>query len=398
MKPPRSSLRSFVIAAALAAASVSVVHAEGIGVDPPYTDYDSYSLLLGRSLAARVWDDMQARKNAALPVTLGAWHWWRIPTGGPGAGGYGSPSLPGTYYYYLQIDPFWTTGGKFVQSVGLHADLRLREKNAFRSSLNSTFWPFEMYAWASTTAGVFKVGQMRRKFGLEWDGSFYGNVLYYDGFKLNSDIGVSWERTFWIKPKFSLESHAQFFFREDGISSGLTGADTESTTAFRLQNQAIVRVVPTWWFSPTSSLALGFSGSVGQVKALSAGYHDHALTVWGIDLTYTSGKFKTFAEVLQRNGAINPVRYVSGGMSTRTTDFIVGASYITGPVTWRVAYSAGYDSHPGGKQFMFVPGVTIAMTKNIDLYLEYVKWSVQASGSSAMTYENGFQAAINWRF
>ena len=215
---------------------------------------------------------------------------------------------------------------------------------------------------------------------------------------LNSDIGVSWERTFWIKPQFSLESHAQFFLREDGISPGLTGADTESTTAFRLQNQAVVRVVPTWWFSPTSSLALGLSGSVGQVKAQSAGYHDHALTVWGIDLTYTRGRFKTFAEVLQRNGAVNPVRYVSGGMSTRTTDFIVGASYVTGPVTWRVAYSAGYDYNPGGKQFMFVPGITVAMTKNIDLYLEYVKWNVQASGSSAVTYENGFQAAINWRF
>lgn len=398
MNLPRTSLRSLVIAVALAAASSTLIHAEGIGIEPPYTDFDPHSTLAGQSLAARIWDDLQARKDAAIPATLGAWHWWRIPTGGPGGGGYGSSSLPGTYYYYLMLDPTWSTGNRFVQSVGLHADIRFREENAFRGSMDSVIWPFEMYAWASTSVGVFKAGQIRRKFGLDWDGSFYGNVAYYDGFKLNADIGVSWERTFWIKPQFSVETHAQFFFREDGITPGLVGADSESTSVFRLQNNAVLRVVPTWWFSPTSSLALGLSGSIGQVKAQDASFSDHAFSAWGVDLTYTRGKFKAYAEVLQRNGALTPVRYVSGGMSSRTTDFIVGTSYVTGPVTWRVAYSAGYDHNPGGHQHMFVPGVTIAVTKNIDLYLEYVCWRVAASGANAVTFENGFQTALNWRF
>jgi hypothetical protein len=398
MKTPRTSLRSVVLAAVLSAAATSFVHADGIGVDPPYTDYDPHRLLLGQTLAARLWDDLQTRKNALVPITIGAWHWWRIPTGGPGYGGYGSKSLPGTYYYYVQIDPVWHTGGEFVQSFGLHADMRFREKNAFRSTMNSVFWPFETYAWASTTAGVFKAGQMRRRLGIEWDGSFYGNVAYYDGFKLNSDIGISWERTFQIRPKFSIESTVQFFFREDGISPGLTGADTESTSVFRLQNNAVIRAVPTWWISSTSSLALGLTGSIAQVKAQSPGYHDHALSIWGLDLTYTHGRFKTYAEVLERNGAVNPTRYVSGGMSTRTTDFLIGTSYSTGPVTWRMAYSAGYDAHPGGRQYMFVPGVTIALTRNIDLYFEYVKWCVKNGIAGAVTYENGFQVALNWRF
>ncbi|MBB5032004.1 hypothetical protein [Prosthecobacter vanneervenii] len=398
MKTPRTSLRCAVLAIALSLTATRFVHADGIGVDPPYTDYDPHRLLLGRTLAAQVWDDLQARKNALVPITLGAWHWWRIPTGGPGFGGYGSPTLPGTYYYYVQIDPLWYTGGKWVQSMGLHADMRFREGRAFRSTMSPVFWPFEAYAWAETTAGVFKAGQLRRRLGIEWDGSFYGNVAYYDGFKLNSDIGVSWEHTFWLRPKFSIESTAQFFFREDGISSGLSGADTESTSAFRLQNNAVFRVVPTWWISRTSSLALGLTGSIAQAKAQLPGYRDHALSLWGIDLTYTRGRFKTFAEVLQRNGAVNPTRYVSGGMSTRTTDFIVGTSYATGPVTWRMAYSAGYDAHPGGRQFMFVPGVTIALTQNIDLYLEYVKWRVTNPIAGSTTYENGFQVALNWRF
>lgn len=398
MNLPRTSLRSISIAAALSTAAWSNCFAEGIGIDPPYTDFHTPSTLAGQSYAARVWDELQKQKNAALPVTLGAWHWWRVPTGGPGSDGYGSSSLPGTYYYYLMLDPSWQTGHKTIQSVGFHAELRFREKNAFRGSTDALVWPFEMYAWASTSVGVFKAGQIRRKFGIEWDGSFYGNTAYYDGFNLNADVGVSWERTFWIKPQFSVEAHAQFFFREDGITPGLVGADSESTSVFRLQNNAVFRFVPTWWFSPTSSLALGLSGSIGQVKAQSVGYSDHAFSAWGVDLTYTRDKFKIYAEVLQRNGALTPVRYVSGGMSSQTTDFIIGTSYITGPVTWRVAYSAGFDRHPGGRQHMFVPGVTIAITKNIDLYLEYVCWRVAASGANAVTFENGFQTALNWRF
>lgn len=398
MNLPRSSLRLVFIAAALAACAPSPASAEGIGIEPPYTDFHAPSTLAGQTYAARVWDDLQKRKDALLPITLGAWHWWRIPTGGPDSDGYGSSSLPGTYYYYLMLDPWWETGQEAIQRVGLHTELRFREKNAFRGSNDALVWPFEMYAWASTSIGVFKAGQIRRKFGIEWDGSFYGNVAYYDGFKLNADIGVSWEHTFWIKPKFSVEAHAQFFFREDGITPGLIGADTESTSVFRLQNNAIFRVVPTWWFSPTSSLALGLSASVGHVKAQDAAYSDHAFSVWGVDLTYTRGQFKAYTEFLQRNGAVNPVRYVSGGMSSQTTDVIVGLSYITGPVTWRATYSAGFDRHPGGRQHMFVPGATIAITKNLDLYLEYVYWRAGASGASAVTFENGFQAALNWRF
>lgn len=398
MNLPRTSLRSVCIAAALTMAMAGTCFAEGIGIEPPYTDFDPHSTLVGQTLAARIWDDLQARKDAVIPASIGAWHWWRVPTGGPGSAGYGSSSQPGTYYYYLNLDPWWNTGDRFIQSVGLHAELRFREQNAFRGSMDSVVWPFEMYAWASTPVGVFKAGQLRRKFGLDWDGSFYGNVAYYDGFKLNADIGISWEHTFWLKPKFSISSSAQFFFREDGISPGLIGADSESTSVFRLQNNAVVRVVPTWWFSPTSSLALGFSGSVGQVKAQDASFSDHAFSAWGVDLTYTRGKFKAYAEVLQSNGALTPAHYVSGGMSSRVTDFIVGTSYVTGPVTWRVAYSAGYDHHPGGRQYMFVPGVTIALTKNIDLYLEYVYWRVTAAGVAGSTFENGFQTALNWRF
>ena len=92
------------------------------------------------------------------------------------------------------------------------------------------------------------------------------------------------------------------------------------------------------------------------------------------------------------------MRYVSGGPSDKITDYLVGASYKTGPVTWRVNYSLGQDDNPGGEQEFFLPGVTIALTPNVDLYAEYVKWTVDPDNAAEATYEDGYQLILNWRF
>lgn len=397
MKRLRISLRHAAVLFVLGMSSVDL-RAEGLGIEPPYTNDSIGSTLLGRTLAARVWDDLQAKKNALIPATVGAWHWWRLPTGGPGNGGYGSDTLPGTFYYYLMLDPMWNTGREAISSFGLHAELRFRDDGAFRPWMKTHVWPYETYAWMNTKVGLFKIGQIQRKFGLAWDGSFYGNTAYYDGLKLNADLGVAWERTFWVGRRFSVESSAQFFLREDGISNALIGAGSESTSTFELQNNAVLRVVPTWWFNEKSSLALGLSGSLGQVKSNSSFYPDHSFAAWGVDLTYTRDRFKVFGEVLQTHGALTPWRYASGSMSSRVTNVLAGMSYTTGPLTWRVAWSAGYDHAPSGRQQMFVPGVTLALTKNADLYIEYVKWTVRPSWGAPTTFENGLQIALNWRF
>ena len=159
----------------------------------------------------------------------------------------------------------------------------------------------------------------------------------------------------------------------------------------------MVRVIPTWKLSDDSSIALGLAGSVGQIDSKIAAFDD-TYTAWAADLTYTKGNFKIFGEVAQSHGTINPMRYVSGGPSDRITDYLVGASYKTGPVTWRANYSVGNDDNPDGKQELFLPGVTIALTPNVDLYAEYVKWTVDPANGPKVDYEDGYQLILNWRF
>lgn len=389
-----SSLRVFLLLALfLHLLPGTVVRAQSLGIQPPYVSDIPQTTLAGGTLIERIWQDLQEQKNALLPVSLGGWHWWRVRAGDPAVAGFGSHS-----YFYFLVDPVWQTGGRFWQSTGLHSDLRLQSPGTYRGAAASSFWSFETYAWASTPLGVFKAGQIRRRLGLDWDGSFFGQMAYYDGLKLNADLGVSWERAFVMDAGLSIEAVAQFFFREDGISGSVPGGDSETNSLLRLQNTGVLRVVPTWWFGKTSCLALGLTSALGQVKAQAPGFEDHLWSAWGADLTFTRGRFKAFAEVLQTRGALTPLRHVSGGMSSRITNVLAGFSYTTGPVSWRATWSAGFDHAPSGHQQMLVPGVTIAITPDVDLYLEYVRWDVSPRGGPTVSNENGFQFALNWRF
>ena len=345
------------------------------------------------------FDELKAKKDASgFPFTFGAWHWWRFGDDGPGSNGYGIPGLRGTYYWTVDVDPKLKLDGPFLREVGLHAQIRLREEGTFRPFIGDEVWPWEVYGYAKTTSGTFKAGQIWKRFGLDWDGVFYGNVAYFDGFKLDPDLGVSWEYTFKQSDSFKVDTIAQFFIHEDGINGSLVGSDSESTSLLREENTAVLRVIPTWTFSDGSSLALGLTGSIGDIEGQGPGSFDDDYTAWAVDLTYTRGNFKIFGEVAQSHGVIHPMRYVSGGPSDKLTDYLVGASYKTGPVTWRVNYSAGYDENPDGEQSLFLPGVTIALTPNVDLYAEYVKWVVDPDNGPEVDYEDGYQLILNWRF
>src|ERR1044071_279342 len=102
-------------------------------------------------------------------------------------------------------------------------------------------------------------------------------------------------------------------------------------------------------------------------------------------------------EASQSFGVINRNRYVSGGPSDRISDFLLGAEYKYGPATFRIAWSAGFDSNPSGHQYLWVPGITLGLTKNVDLLAEYIRWDVTNKDHKTALFEDGFQLIINWR-
>lgn len=341
------------------------------------------------------------KKQCCIPVTIGAWNWEHVNSGGPNETGYGiPPNLEGTYFWYADIDPSMTVDWGPIKKIGVHTEMRWREEDKFRAFLAEQFWTYENYAYVETTFGTFKGGQIRKQFGFEWDGSFWGPIEYFDGFMLNPSYGVDWEKTWKVSKEFSIYSVLQFLFHDDRVAgSESIGSTPEAQPFAHERNSGVARVVGTYDFSKTSNLAVGLSGTTGEITDILPTLPTEIGTGWCADAIYTLGHLQLLAEVLQFYGIMNAQRYDSGGPSDRLTDAFLGVHYQMGPVLFRVSYSVGFDDHPYGWQRLWEPGVTVALTKNVDFYADYVRWDVYHNETSGhAVFENGVQLVINWRF
>lgn len=352
------------------------------------------------------------KRENHCPITVSAWHWFHINTGGPNASGYGIPSTEyGTYYYGIEANPeFDIDFGSFTKA-GAYADVRFRDGDRFRPYYPGDAWAYQAYTWAYADPAVLKAGLIWRRFGMDWDGSFWGNTAYYDGFMLATGWGLSWEVTPEMKNGWKVDQYYQFFFR-DYLDGSIVGADPTSVVGSAERNVGVARVVPTVQLScKEETLALGLSGMAGTIDnepllslagipgVFYPGGDNLGFGAWAADLTYTNHNFKTFVQGLQSYGTLSPARYVSLGPSNRITDMLMGFNWVHGPITYRFTYSLGLDSDPSGTQQLFVPGITVALTKNVELYVEYVNQQVLHSGDDRFNvFENGVQVVLHWRF
>ncbi len=331
-------------------------------------------------------------------LTGGAHHWWHQSLRGAG-GGYGIPGIRNTYFWYLRpdIEHELDSGRK----VGARGEIRLRETGNFRNFMDQSTWPWELYAYVSDEDwGTLKGGLIYSQFGLFWGNAWFGNAPYFDGFKLDADYGFSWERTIDVDDCFKVDTYAQFFLHEDQSNGSFGGGDPESVVGFTERNTGIVRAVPTWTRADGSVIALGISGKVGQNESSIPTLSDQVIGAYAVDLTYTRGRWRLFAEGMQHFGIQNPTRYVSGGPSNRITNFLAGADYTVGAVTYRAAYSNSLDANPDARQHFVDVGTTIKLTKNVDLYIEYVYQRIDGHANAASNGEvfNSMEYIINWHF
>ena len=351
----------------------------------------------------QLYDQLQqCKKDWHLPIEVGAWDWEHVNTGGPNPTGFGiPPNQEGTYFWYLNFDPKADVDWGPISAIGGHVQMRYREEGEFRPFYTDRLWSYEAYLWVDTTVGRFKAGQFVQQFGLPGvgDGSFWGTLLYFDGWNLNPDYGVAWDNKWKICDGFRIDQSAQFFFADDGINGTVVGAQLESDPGAHMHAKGVLRLAPTWEFSDKSSLVVGFNGLCSEQENITPTHGNDTLSAWAIDVTYARQHFQIFGEFLQSYGIMNPARYVSGGPSERVSDAVLGVQYVWGPVTLRATYSAGFDEDPSGYQTLFVPGVTVALTKNVDFYAEYVRWDIyQADNRTHTVFENALQFVINWRF
>jgi hypothetical protein len=358
-------------------------------------DPDVYFRLPCVDDAYEAWQEF--KKGSPIRVSAGAYHWWNIQRE-TGETTYGFPTLPGTYFYYLTVDAEHNPSVQGLDQIGLHTQARWRDDSLFRPFFTERTWLYESYAFGKTPVGTFKLGKIRNRIGFDWDESFWGNVQYFDGYKLDPDWGVSWEQIWALSNKLSLDSSAQVFLAEDNVNGTFPGGDAESAPDYDEDTTFVLRLAPKWSFTDSLSLSAGITGFRSEIKSEESitGFDDEVINGYAFDLNFRIGNLSILGEVLQVFGVRNPAHYATGGASDESRNFYIGANYDFGPLLLLGAYSRGEYDNPGGEQDLYVLETHASLTKYITLILGYAYWTVQPADTRHTELQDGFQIAILW--
>ena len=282
------------------------------------------------------------------------------------------------YYVFLTID------AKF-DDVAFHFEPRWRD-TPLRSFYQSNVWIQEAFvSWKIPEVegflpGTLKAGKVYTQFGRMWDGVFYGNLPYFDGLKLDPDLGISLENA-WVADASTTLTYSLQYFEEDGETNGsLSGRDTLSVPGAEQGPTWVARVAPTFKLSETTSATLGVS-ALRMRADLPTG--DDLVQRFNVEGALKVGSFEIFGEVTHQRGHHVIDFPVPGAVSDENLYVMSGASFQVLP--WlkpRIAYSiADYSEDTDISQQMILTGADLAVHKHVTIMVEHVYWRQDEPGS-----------------
>lgn len=302
------------------------------------------------------------------------------------------------YAYYLKLDKEW-------RGIGAHTEIRMRDgghtaagsNNAYlRGFFSSNIWFQEIYAyWQPRRWFGIKAGKLYRRVGLFWDDSFFGNLQYFDGQKLNPDYGaeIAGERSF-KNGRFTVGYTAQYFLNSDGINGSLIFGRTVGpqpmggdVTALRewspspeaeqdsagnrmtqvkhvVDGRVMGGVMPRPWIAAE----VGVSGLYGTVRRSSAVdmIDDQATYAQvAVDATVRVGPLLVYGEYLRQFGP-----------ALRDADYLlVGARATWKRLSLRFNTSyVNYQLSPRVQEYILQPGLTFTFGGGLAALVEYDEW------------------------
>lgn len=249
----------------------------------------------------------------------------------------------------------------------LNLDYRLRT-NRLRPFFPGPTWLQQGYVGYKTDFGLIRAGSFYRRVGLVWDGSFYGNIEYFDGLMLDPEIGVDVSGSRPLSPHWGLNYSVQFFATDSGINGSLQGRDFVSQPGAHMHNEWTARVAPVWRPRNDISLTTGFSFANGTIRR--PGIPDNVRREWAADSTLDDHGWMVYGEVMDQT--------VSGPVSEPPQDatyLLFGARRARGRIQPRFNVSAGLYRHLNPRdEYILQPGVTIPLGDGVSAMAEYNFW------------------------
>jgi len=282
------------------------------------------------------------------------------------------------YAAYFLLDVPW-------DAFRFHFEPRFRNTK-LRPFFESNVWVQEVYLeWKPSGADgpALKAGKLYSRFGRFWDGSFFGNVPYLDGLKLDPDYGVSLEGTQPLAGDVSHEYALQYFTVDGSTNGSLQDRDTLSIDGARQRRSTVARWAPRLALGEASSVAAGASGQVFQAD-FPSGAEDDTVTRWGGDVELVHRDWTAFGELARQRGR-SVLDFPLPGQSSDDVEYAwAGIEKRCGPLSVRYNFSSGKYRDQDVRETIHQPGLVYDLDEHVRLYLEFDYWDRSEPGAGGV--------------
>lgn len=279
----------------------------------------------------------------------------------------------------------------------IHVQGRWRDTK-LRSFFPSTTWLQE--AWGSYAAPVgeastvtIRAGKIYQRIGRFWDGSFFGNLHYFDGLKLDPEFGI--ETVLETSPGdggAEAEAYLQGLVDSDRTNGALAGRDLEGGDELRETALAAGIRVSAPVARPAGRelrLEAGLSGLAERTEVSGRSEVSALMEHVAADLEARWGPVLTYLEWTRRASGPTgledlptPARTPElGPAGSRATWWLAGLRVEAGPFEFRYNASTARYGDGGFREWIHQPGLTLGMAEGAELLVEYDDWRREPSGS-----------------
>jgi hypothetical protein len=295
-----------------------------------------------------------------------------------------------------------------IGNWGLFFNASVRDTK-MREFYEGTAWVEEGYIYYKHPQAFIKIGKSYNRFSLFWDNSFYGNVQFYDGIKLDPDYGISLEGSVGKEKGPRLGYFAQYFIVDGRTNGSYVGRDTISIPRARRRHMAVARLEPSYFWSKEHSITLGLSGEYFQADLPNpVGKKD--VFRFGGDLYANIGPISFWADYFRQLGqsvtewpippSTDPTTgVVTPGKASATNDYIlVGAEARIKKLVLRYNFSAVRYQDVAVSEFFHVPGIGFNMNDYLQFLVEFAYWNQKTITGQEALFDRTIATTIHAYF
>lgn len=273
-------------------------------------------------------------------------------------------------------------------------DTRLRPFFERRVWLQQGWVAFDAMPREDASALTLRAGKVYQTFGRFWDGSFYGNIHYFDGLKLNPQWGAEAAGALGLGD-VTLGYSAQYLLASDRVSGALLSRDFETLDGFEDRHGWTIRGT----LGLPQGLTVGATAAARGIRATEAARaaETHHVPHIGADAEWRRGPVTVYSEWLRRGAGGLPDPLARSVAGSEATYWLVGAQLDRGRVHLRYNYSGGSYDAIGRREWIHQPGVTLDLNAYARVLVEGNFWSADSDEGPA-TLDRSLNLILNLGF